>query len=98
MRLAGTTRPRVRPLLRAVRKIPVSGYAKLTQGQDSIEVDACRWMWSASFPTRVKDVVTLLVKSRWPISNAKDVRVTRDMGSVSLAFERCGSARFSARF
>jgi hypothetical protein len=41
---------------------------------------------------------TLLVKSWWLISNAKGVRVTRDMGSVSLAFERCVSARFSARF
>jgi hypothetical protein len=41
---------------------------------------------------------TLLVKSRWPISNAKSVRVTRDINSVSLIFERCVSARFSARF
>jgi hypothetical protein len=41
---------------------------------------------------------TLLGKSRWPISNAKGVRVTRDMGSVSLTFERCVSVRFSARF
>jgi hypothetical protein len=41
---------------------------------------------------------TLLVKSRWPISNTKGVRVTRDMGSVSLTFERCVSARFSIRF
>jgi hypothetical protein len=41
---------------------------------------------------------TLLVKSRRPISNAKGVRVTRDMGSVLLAFERCVSACFSARF
>ncbi len=53
---------------------------------------------SAEFPTDVKEVLTLLVKSRWLISNAKGVRVTRDMGSVSLAFERCVSARFSARF
>jgi hypothetical protein len=42
--------------------------------------------------------LTLLVKSRWPTSNAKGVRVTRDMGSVSLAFERCVSAHFSACF
>jgi hypothetical protein len=88
MRLAGTTLPRVRPLLRAVRKIPVSGYAKLTQGQDSIEADACRWMWSASFPTRVKDVVTPLVKSRGAISNAMGVSVTKGMEAISLAFTR----------
>jgi hypothetical protein len=42
--------------------------------------------------------MTLLVKSRWPISNVKGVRVTRDMGSVSLTFECCVSARFSAPF
>ena len=41
---------------------------------------------------------TLLGKSQWLISNAKGVRVTRDMGSVSLAFERGVSACFSARF
>ena len=85
MRLAGTTRPRVRPLLRAVRKIPVSGYAKLTQGQDSIEVDACRWMWSASFSTRVKEVVTLLGKSRGPISHARGVRLTQGKGACPAA-------------
>src|SRR5262245_9347037 len=31
--------------------------------------------------------LTLLAKSRWPSSNAKGVRTTRDIGSVSLAFE-----------
>ena len=53
---------------------------------------------SAELPTEVKEVLTLLVMSRWPISNVKGVPVTRDMGSVSLAFERCVTARFSARF
>jgi hypothetical protein len=48
--------------------------------------------------TTAKDVVTLLGKSRWLRSNAKDVRVTKAMGSVSLAFACCVSARFSARY
>ena len=47
---------------------------------------------------RTRPIVTLLGKSRWPISNTMGVRVTRDMGSVSLTFERCVSACFSARF
>ena len=42
--------------------------------------------------------LTLLGKSRWLRSNAKDVRVTKAMGSVSLAFACCVSARFSARY
>jgi hypothetical protein len=37
---------------------------------------------------------TLLGQSRWPISNARGVRVTREMDSVSLAFECCLSPRF----
>jgi hypothetical protein len=32
---------------------------------------------SAELPTEVKEVLTLLVKSRWPIFNAKGARVTR---------------------
>jgi hypothetical protein len=34
------------------------------QGHESFEADACLWIRSASFPTEVKDVVTLLVKSK----------------------------------
>ena len=41
---------------------------------------------------------TLLGKSRWPIANAKGVRATRDVNSVSLTFERCVSASYSAGF
>jgi hypothetical protein len=41
--------------------------------------------------------LTLWVKSRWPISNTRGMYVTRDMDSVSLACERCLSARFSTR-
>jgi hypothetical protein len=74
MRLTGTTLPRVRRLVWTVRKIPVSGCATLTQGQDAIEADACRWMWSASLPTKLKDVVTLLVNSK---TRAKAVYIRR---------------------
>jgi hypothetical protein len=41
---------------------------------------------------------TLLGKSWRPISNTKGVRVTKDMGSVSLAFECSVSSRSRARF
>jgi hypothetical protein len=42
--------------------------------------------------------VTLLVKSRWPISNAIQASFTRARDSVSLAFKRYLQDRFSARF
>jgi hypothetical protein len=43
---------------------------------------------SSSFRTGVKEIVTLLGKSRRSISSTMAVHVTRDMDSVSLAFER----------
>jgi hypothetical protein len=43
---------------------------------------------SAEFPTSVKGVVTLLGKSRWAISNARRVRVSRGMSAVLRAFKR----------
>ena len=48
-------------------------------------------------PLQPSSPQTLLVKAWWLISNTKGVRVTRAMGSVSLAFERGVSAGFSAR-
>ena len=43
---------------------------------------------SASVRTEVKDVVTLLVKSRRTIPNAMDVSVTKGMDAISLLFTR----------
>jgi hypothetical protein len=42
---------------------------------------------SAEFPIEVKEVLTLLVKSRWSISNAIGVSVTGERYSISLAFK-----------
>ena len=53
---------------------------------------------SGEFPTRVKGVVTLLGKSRRPISHAMGVYVTREMFAVSVPFKRHMHARISARF
>ena len=43
---------------------------------------------SPQFPTGVMNVMTLLVKSRRPISDTTGVRFTRGMSSVSLASKR----------
>ena len=43
---------------------------------------------SAEIPTGVKEVLTLLVKSRWSISTAIEVSFNRGMYAVSLAFQR----------
>jgi hypothetical protein len=43
----------------------------------------------AQFPTGVKEVVTLLAKSRRSIFNAMGVRFSRAIDSVLLAFKRC---------
>jgi hypothetical protein len=43
---------------------------------------------SAQFPTSVKEVVTLLVKSRRSISNPMEVRISRGMYLVPLTSER----------
>jgi hypothetical protein len=53
---------------------------------------------SASFGTGVKEIVTLLVKSRCSISNVMGVSVTKEMYPLSLAFKRCMHDRFCARF
>ena len=53
---------------------------------------------SAEFPTTVKEVVTLLVKSRQSGSNAMGVRVTRGTASIFLAFNPRMQDRFSAHF
>jgi hypothetical protein len=53
---------------------------------------------SAEFPTDVKEVVTLLVKSRQSISKAVGRRFTTAMDSVSLAFKRRMQGHSSARF
>lgn len=42
-RARGYFLPRVCSLRWAVRKIPVSGCAKMTRGQGSFEADACPW-------------------------------------------------------
>jgi hypothetical protein len=59
---------------------------------------SCHGIRSASFRAGVKDVVTLLVKSRWSINNALGVGVTRGMYSISLAFKRYMQDCFSGRF
>jgi hypothetical protein len=53
---------------------------------------------SAEFPTSVKEVVTLLVKSRWSISTAIEVSFNRGMYAVSLAFQRRMQDPFPALF
>jgi hypothetical protein len=53
---------------------------------------------SSSLRTRVKDVVTLLGKSVWSISNVRRVRLTRDMVSISLGLKGRMQDRFSTRF
>ncbi len=42
--------------------------------------------------------LTLLVKSRWPVSNTMGVSFTRGIASVSLAFKHCMQDCFAARF
>jgi hypothetical protein len=53
---------------------------------------------AASFPTDVKGVLALLVKSRQSVSNAMGVRITRGMARISLAFNRCMQDRLSKSF
>jgi hypothetical protein len=57
-----------------------------------------RWIRSASVRTEVKDVLTLLVKSRQSISHAMGVRFARGISAVSLAFTRRIRDRFAARY
>jgi hypothetical protein len=44
---------------------------------------------SAEFPTGVKEVLTLLVKSQRSISNAAGVGLTNGMYPISLPFKPC---------
>ena len=68
-------------------------YAALGAGQ----ADVSQTRWSA-LRTRVEDVLTLLVKSRGAISNARRVRVPTGMYATSLAFERSLPDCFSPCF
>jgi hypothetical protein len=52
----------------------------------------------AELPTKVKEVVTLLVKSRWSIFNDLGLRVSRGISTVLLVFKCRIQDRFSERF